>query len=120
MRVPSARVTSTVASNRTLRDRTQRLSDMREMVSGGSSAAQLSREMAVQTTEECNKLLDELFKRRGKLIIHIPAESLALKSDLWLPWAKLSEMRRYMYMHSVRLCYTSLYLYDYTHMGKRK
>ena len=66
------------------------------MVSGGESIIQLSQEVAAQTSEDHDALLDELFKIPGKFIVHIPpAESLALKCDLQLPWAKLREMRRY-------------------------
>ena len=95
MRIRSARVTSAVASTRTLRDRTRRLGAMRETVSGGESMVQLSTEVSGLSPECRKKLLDELFST-GKFTIQIPpAESLALKCDLQLPWSKLRQMRRY-------------------------
>ena len=57
---------------------------------------QLSREVTSITSEYRKHLLDEIFKQPGRFLIEIPpTQSLALKSDLQLPWAKLREMRRY-------------------------
>ena len=75
---------------------------MRETVSGGDSAIQLSREVSALTPEFRKKLVDNLFMMPGKFIIQVPpTESLALKSDLQLPWAKLREMRRYIQMYKM-------------------
>ena len=82
------------------------------MVSGGESIIQLSQEVAAQTSEQHDALLDELFKMPGKFIVHIPpAESLALKCDLQLPWAKLREMRRY----NIQLCISGINI-EYIHV----
>ena len=101
MKIHSARVSSADASVRTLRDRTRALGGMRNLVSRGSSVVQLSQKIAAQTPEHRDALLNDLFKMPGKFIIQIPsAESLALKSDLQLPWAKLREMRQYIMEHA--------------------
>lgn len=96
MKVRSSRVSSAAACSRTLRDRTKMIGRMRASVSGGESMVQLSREVTSITSEYRKHLLDEIFKQPGRFLIEIPpTESLALKSDLQLPWAKLREMRRY-------------------------
>lgn len=95
MRIQTARVTSTAASAKTLKNRTLRLGTMRETVSGGDSMG----EVAALTPEYRKQLLDEIFKIPGKFIINVPpTESLALKCDLQLPWAKLREMRRFIHI----------------------
>lgn len=98
MRVRSSRVASGAACSRTLRDRTKTLGKMRESISARDSMAQLSREVTSLTSECRKQLLDEIFKQPGRFLIEVPpAESLALKSDLQLPWTKLREMRRYIW-----------------------
>ena len=95
MRVRSSRVSSAAACSKTLWDRTKTLGKMRESLSRRESMAQLSKEVASLATDRRKELLDEIFKQPGTFIIQVPpAESLALKSDLQLPWAKLREMRR--------------------------
>lgn len=96
VRVRNSRVSSVAACSRTLRDRTKTLGRIRESISGRESMAQLSREVSALTSHDRKTLLDKLFKQPGKFVIEVPpAESLALKSDLQLPWTKLREMRRY-------------------------
>ena len=85
-----ARVASSAASSKTVRDRVQTLESIKDIVSGGDSAVQMSSEVTAQSPEYQEKLLDELFRMPGKFIVNVPpTESLALKSDLQLPWAKL-------------------------------
>ena len=72
------------------------MGSMREAISGRESMAQLSREITTITPEHRRQLLDEIFKQPGKFVVEVPpAETLALKADLQLPWSKLREMRRY-------------------------
>ena len=88
-----ARVASSAASSKTVGDRVQTLEGIRDTVSGGESAIQISSEVTAQSPEYQVKLLDELFRMPGKFIVNVPpTESLALKSDLQLPWAKLQSI----------------------------
>ena len=95
MRVRSPRVPSSQACSKTVRERARRMGDVREVVSGGDVALQLSREIQGQTPDEHQKILDELLSLPGAFKIQVsPSESLALKSDLQIPWTKLRIMRR--------------------------
>ena len=72
------------------------MGEMREVLSGRQSMAQLSQEVSSITPEARQRLLDNIFSSPGKFLVQVPpTESLALKSDLQLPWSKLRDMRRY-------------------------
>ena len=62
MRIRKARVPSSAATSKTVRDRVEALEGIRNTVSGCDSAVQLSSEVTAQSTEHREKLLDELFK----------------------------------------------------------
>ena len=95
MRVRSPRVPSSQACSKTVRERARRMGDVREVGSGGDVALQLAREIQGQTPDEHQKILDELLSLPGAFKIQVsPSESLALKSDLQIPWTKLRIMRR--------------------------
>ena len=100
MRITSPRIASSQASRRTVRERVKAVEELRGAVSGVDSALQLSREIEVHTKEDCERLLDELFKQPGKFKVQIsPTASLALKSDLQIPWTKMRAMRRLHVLH---------------------
>ena len=95
MKMTSPRVTSSQASTRTVRERARRIGGMWGVVSGGDSALQPSREAGGQTADDRKKLLDELLKLPGNFKAQVSLyESLALKSDLQIPWTKMRAMRR--------------------------
>ena len=71
------------------------MGEVREVVSRGDTTLQLSREIRGQTAEEYKRILEELLALPGGFKVQVsPAESLALKSDLQIPWIKLRMMRR--------------------------
>ena len=90
--MPSPRVGSEQASQRTRYRRTTSLQAVREIVSGGSSTVQFVDEAWARASAEREKLLEGL---QGGVKVVIPAsESLAMKADLILPWRKLRIVRR--------------------------
>ncbi len=84
-------VNSCDASNRTLRRRSDELNQHRLTASGGATVVQLRDELKSLPVDQRQTLLTDLeFK------IEIPAiTSLALKSNLCLPWNKMRNMKRY-------------------------
>ena len=69
------------------------LKAIREVVSAGSPAAQLTDETRSCSAAEREKLLEGL--QGGMRVIITPSESLAMKADLILPWHKMRIVRRY-------------------------
>lgn len=91
MPVVQCRVSSSAASSKTLRNRSHQLEQVRATVSGGSSSSQLQDEIAHLAKEDREALLSE-----AALPIAIPTDhSLAMKSDLQIPWNKMRAIRRY-------------------------
>ena len=75
---------------KTLQRRSQALSEHREYVSAGESSFQLQSEIAHLDVAKRQKLLTG-----AELPIIIPAEqTLAMKADLGIPWAKLRIVNR--------------------------
>ena len=84
-------VPSSVASSKTLRNRSQQLGRVREVVSGGSRCEQLQDELGHMTKEDREAILCE-----AALPVKIPTDhGLALKSDFQLPWNKMRAIHRY-------------------------
>ncbi len=84
-------VSSSDASKRTLRRRSDELVQHRHVASGGGDLAQLTHEVKLLSPDQRRQLIEDMeFK------IEIPSlTSLALKADLCLPWNRLRRMRRY-------------------------
>lgn len=86
---------------------------MRTIISGNSSSVQLQSELQTQPIEEREKIVKSISS------VRITAEhSLAMKTELQLPWNKLRELRRqvfntfkphaYVYVHTRRYPITIL------------
>ena len=91
MQVAGCRVTSSKASARTLKRRTETFSKVRSIISGRDNMAQLASEIRSLTKAECEELLQD-----AELPVVIPTEhALAMKADLEIPWNKLRILRRY-------------------------
>ena len=91
MPVSSCRVSSSAASRRTLKRRSDELKRIRSFTSGGDSSAQLQAEIKSLTKEQREELLQGIH-----LPVVIPTEqALAMKADLGIPWNKLRIIRRY-------------------------
>ena len=85
------RVTSSEASARTLKRRTEMISRVRYITSGGDNMVQLASEIQSLTKAEREELL-----HNAQLPIIIPtSQALAMKADLGIPWNKLRILRRY-------------------------
>ncbi len=70
--------------------RTDVMSTIREMTSGGDSSSQLAAEIKHLSKEEREDLLSE-----ASLPVTIPPNhALAMKADLGIPWKKLRILRR--------------------------
>ena len=83
-------MSSSGASRWTIRERSRKIAVVREVISGGRSAEQLQHELSALTEKERKEIL---------MPIEAPAlitaeETLAMKADLVLPWAKMRIMRR--------------------------
>ena len=79
------------ASKRTVRRRSETLSKVREITSGGDTTAQLAAEVKSLSKAEREELLQQ-----AQLPILIPTNhALAMKADLGIPWNKLRILRRY-------------------------
>ena len=88
--VRGCRVSSSEASRRTLKRRTEQIGRIRSLSSGGDSTAQLRAEIKSLSKEEREELLQQ-----AGLPVHIPIDhSLAIKADLGIPWRKLRILRR--------------------------
>lgn len=79
-----------------MKRRSAELSSIRKSVSGGDGVAQLSYEVHhSHNREERQNLIAELSALPGNSKISVdPAESLAFKTTLTLPWSKLRVIRR--------------------------
>ena len=88
--ISGCRVSSSAVCKKTLQRRSQQLSQVRSVVSGGDTSAQLQAEMKSLSAEERKELLGQV-----GLPIVIPTDhALAMKADLALPWTKLRVLRR--------------------------
>ena len=81
-------VSSAEASQSPVRCRSQQLSSIREVISGGTAATQLQDEVAILTDSEWQEIT--------KLTVNeiSPEDSLALKTGALLPWNKFRIIRR--------------------------
>ncbi len=83
-------VSTSDASDRTIARRNKIIDRVRDVVSGGDSAAQLREEVKHLSKAERQELLHS-----GGFRLDVPAEQgLAMKADLGLPWNKLRIIRR--------------------------
>lgn len=104
VQVGGCRVTSGEASARTLKRRTENISKVRSITSGGDSVVQLASEVKTLTKAEREELILEV-----KLPILIPTDqALAMKADLGIPWTKLRILRRYRKNKSGHSIYSTL------------
>lgn len=95
MHVSKPRVSTANASNTTVRRRSKELSLHRKRVSGGDEMVQLSSEIQLSSKQERQLLIEEMMKLPGNFSVVVsPQESLAMKTDLQLPWRKLRVMKR--------------------------
>ncbi len=86
----SYRVSTSKASARTVKRRTEVLESVRTIISGSASSAQLAAEVKVLSQSQREDLLQQV-----QLPLVIPADhSLVMKADLAIPWAKLRILRR--------------------------
>lgn len=92
-------VSSSKASKKTLRRRTDELNQHRSVASAGSEVAQMHQELKSLTPDERRDLWEDMeFK------IEIPAlTGLALKADLCLPWNRMRAMKRSHFSLGVRI-----------------
>ena len=96
VQVRQPRVPSGKARPSTIRERSHCLNNLRQSLSAGDTAKQLTHELRTCNPDERRMALEEL---GGSFRVHIPAEmSLALKADLNIPWSKLRTMRRYTFI----------------------
>lgn len=90
MRVTSSVIPSAACSRETIRRRSNELTHIRERLSMGDSAIQMSNELRQLPKEERAVIMKE-----AKFTIDVPPEQgLAMKTDLNIPWNKLRAMRR--------------------------
>ena len=90
MQVTGCRVSSSKASARTLKRRTETISKVRSVISGGDNMRQLASEVKSLTKAEREELLGD-----AQLPVVIPTDqALAMKADLAIPWNKLRILRR--------------------------
>ena len=90
MPVSGCRIPSLEASKKTIKRRTDSISKVRDITSGGDSTAQLKAEIQSLSKEQREELLAQ-----AKLPLLIPTDhALAMKADLALPWNKLRVVRR--------------------------
>ena len=65
-------------------------------VAAGDSTTQLAHELHSTERRDREKLLDEIRKVEGDILINVPVQdSVAMKTDLNIPWNKLRMIRRY-------------------------
>lgn len=92
MKTTNCRVPSTHATYKTVKSRSQELSQHRRVCSGGEEAFQLSREVKACSKEEREAILEEL---QDGFKVQIPTtHALAMKADLGIPWHKLRAIRK--------------------------
>ena len=93
MRVTQPRADSSKVSDKTVHLRSLELSHHRYFTSRGESSRQLSAEFKSCTRDKRQAILNELQGSSFKISVS-PEQSLAMKSDLGIPWAKLRVIRR--------------------------
>lgn len=87
MRITTPAVDSSVASRWTLRLRSSEIGAVRDLISMGSSSAQLEYEVKMLTKTERESLLDSAIGDESSVVI--PADDvLAMKADLCLTYAQ--------------------------------
>ena len=87
MQVTGCRVSSSKASARTLKRRTETISKVRSVISGGDN---MTSEVKSLTKAEREELLGD-----AQVPVVIPTDqALAMKVDLAIPWNKLRILRR--------------------------
>ena len=97
MAITQCRVSSTQVSDKTLSRRSSLLSQLREVISGGESTAQMQSDLSRMTKAEREEVL-----RGAQLPVVIPTEhALALKADLALTWGKCRAISRYLMYHPI-------------------
>ena len=100
MPVTGSRISSSEASRRTLKRRTDDISRIRDVTSGGESSAQFQAEIRSLSKEQREQLLQQ-----AHLPVVIPTDhALAMKADLSLPWNKLRIMRYVYALHEHNTC----------------
>ena len=88
--MPGCRVPTADASKRTVERRSEVLSAMRQIASGGDTSAQFAAEVKSLSQVEREDLLQQ-----AQLPVVIPADhALVMKADLGIPWTKLRILRR--------------------------
>ena len=88
--MPGCRVPTADASKRTVERRSEVLSAVRQIASGGDTSAQFAAEVKSLSQVEREDLLQQ-----AQLPVVIPADhALAMKADLGIPWTKLRILRR--------------------------
>ena len=92
--MPTPRVCSDQASQKTIHRRSASLQALWESISGGSSSAQFLDEARDCSQADQEALIEEL--QNGAKVVIPASESLAMKADLIVPWNKLRIVRRYM------------------------
>jgi len=90
--VPSPRVTTSKASQKTRHRRSKSFLAVREMVRGGSSSSQFLDEVKEASLAERERLIEDL--QQGVQVQILDSESLAIKVGLTFPWRKLRIARR--------------------------
>ena len=91
MPVTGCRVSSSAASKRTLKRRSDELSRLQSFTSCGDFSAQFQAEIRALSKEQQEDLLQGIH-----LPVVIPTEqALAMKADMAIPWNKLRVIRRY-------------------------
>lgn len=92
MKATKSRVSSSKATHKTVKIRSQELDQHRRVCSGGESEFQLGHEVKACSTEEREKILKEL---QGGFKVVIPTtHALGMKAELGIPWSKLRAIRK--------------------------
>ena len=104
VRVTTPRVDSQMASQRTRHRRSEEISSVRQVVSGGAHIEQLQDEVGILDKGERRQLL----LQSKPLQVQMPVEEgLAMKADLGIPWNEMRTLRR---LHTISS--TNLNRYD--------
>lgn len=90
-----AQIPTGQAASRTVRERSQSLTNVRFAISAGDTTTQLAHEVHASKRENRQELLDEIRKVDGNFLVRVPVQaSLAMKADFNIPWNRLRDMRR--------------------------
>ena len=90
MRVTRSRVATGDVSTQTVRRRSQEVVKVKQLIAGQYSSPILRRELLALDKDNRNQLLRDA----GMTIDIPPAQGLAMKADLAIPWNKLRVIRR--------------------------